>query len=434
VENGISILNFDTSALDKGIHLCAGSSSNVSTENRTIILVRSVHVSSLTVTHQLLVAGSKNDLYLNVTECYNVSLFIINECGLSNVSNAVSFPSLEAQNSLNLLSSLSLQAVEIENYLPKVSIKWKFDGTMELKPVYDILMMPIGVSPEKCVTLRKTFYGNQSHIDLFPEDFGNNSVWLCFYNIMVSVNYSHSCGLGSSTEMESLKEEQIILQRSVKINITQMTLIWNPTKFNYSLKLAWTVPKIYDLPNLFQQYQVFYLCSDGCGPTPFRNEFILAVKGQLQYEAIIFNDTLQVQQTDYCFYIQPLTSLSVRYYRAQSTEAICLPARGEPPSRIVNITIIEQGNFVRALWHRPTVPSGMVTYSVCISFYRMDGNLLHVDKEFNITTTYYDLNVSRIPEDATDVSFQVSAINSFGATSSPTVVYKCTYNMCNAVC
>jgi hypothetical protein len=278
VENGISILNFDTSALDKGIHLCAGSSSNVSTENRTIILVRSVHVSSLTVTHQLLVAGSKNDLYLNVTECYNVSLFIINECGLSNVSNAVSFPSLEAQNSLNLLSSLSLQAVEIENYLPKVSIKWKFDGTMELKPVYDILMMPIGVSPEKCVTLRKTFYGNQSHIDLFPEDFGNNSVWLCFYNIMVSVNYSHSCGLGSSTEMESLKEEQIILQRSVKINITQMTLIWNPTKFNYSLKLAWTVPKIYDLPNLFQQYQVFYLCSDGCGPTPFRNEFILAVR------------------------------------------------------------------------------------------------------------------------------------------------------------
>jgi serine/threonine protein kinase len=150
----------------------------------------------------------------------------------------------------------------------------------------------------------------------------------------------------------------------------------------------------------------------------------LQVKGQLQYEAIIFNDTLQVQQTDYCFYIQPLTSLSVRYYRAQSTEAICLPARGEPPSRIVNITIIEQGNFVRALWHRPTVPSGMVTYSVCISFYRMDGNLLHVDKEFNITTTYYDLNVSRIPEDATDVSFQVSAINSFGATSSPTVVYK----------
>ena len=49
----------------------------------------------------LQVAGSKNDLYLNVTECYNVSLFIINECGLSNVSNAVSFPSLEAQNSLS---------------------------------------------------------------------------------------------------------------------------------------------------------------------------------------------------------------------------------------------------------------------------------------------------------------------------------------------
>ena len=31
-----------------------------------------------------------------------------------------------------------------------------------------------------------TVLQNQSHIDLFPEDFGNNSVWLCFYNIMVS--------------------------------------------------------------------------------------------------------------------------------------------------------------------------------------------------------------------------------------------------------
>ena len=31
------------------------------------------------------------------------------------------------------------------------------------------------------------------------------------------MNYSHSCGLGSSTEMESLKEEQIICRHMLRM-------------------------------------------------------------------------------------------------------------------------------------------------------------------------------------------------------------------------
>jgi hypothetical protein len=93
IENETGLLLFNTTALEKGISLYTlRSNESVPSRESQVVIVKSVHLSSQRVYYQLLYAGKENVLDLNTTECYNVSIAIINECGVSNFSKERVFP------------------------------------------------------------------------------------------------------------------------------------------------------------------------------------------------------------------------------------------------------------------------------------------------------------------------------------------------------
>ena len=49
-----------------------------------------------------------------------------------------------------------------------------------------------------------------------------------------------------------------VVEEPVKINLTEAELIWNSSSLAYSLKLSWTVPETYNLPNSLRLFKILF--------------------------------------------------------------------------------------------------------------------------------------------------------------------------------
>jgi hypothetical protein len=246
IENETGLLLFNTTALEKGISLYTlRSNESVPSRESQVVIVKSVHLSSQRVYYQLLYAGKENVLDLNTTECYNVSIAIINECGVSNFSKERVFPQQEPFT----LKSVTLEVTALQDTRPNITALWKVNGSLPDGTLATISLVQDG-SYQDCVTASKVVKASKGAVSFLPKDFSNNSVWNCFYDVNVSVSYLLPCMFGNEKQTQTKLEESVSItlpNTPVTLNVTKAEAVWNPSNLTFSINLVWVVPQIYDM-------------------------------------------------------------------------------------------------------------------------------------------------------------------------------------------
>lgn len=255
---------------------------------------------------------------------------------------------------------------------PNITVLWEINGTLPASSQSKVSMDADYIPKLKeCITTFKEVKASKGAASFLPEDFQNNSVWLCIFSVKVSVSYFLPCMLGK--EMWRTEQRAIITSQDIngiRLNISS-ELIWDAFNRAYTIKLIWNVPQVHALDKKINFFSIdipgyHWHCHI---PVPQNDQepHTIVVKG------------VDIRSPEN-YHLSIKTNINTLIL-----QEVSIPIKGKPPTAVSNITVHDNGSHFVVNWDEPVKTNGLISsYFISITVYGVADVI--VNRELNINT------------------------------------------------